>query len=261
MNSTQQQPQTDNSPDINAIGRNAKENYLMKKITICNNIDRKHHKGKLDMPAIAIQQEKVEKFSKKELADMLNKRSTQYETFYKDVHDKRIAKNNNPYKGIIKNFNYDQEIKSENNLIVYKVNTADKDAKLFADNKKNYDDVKKKEDTDIKNEYSESKKSTHAKKFTREQNKYSENIDSGNDNIRIDRIEFYKKEQEKQDNNKKKIDTIISSLIDGGAISNNLDSINYDKIDTDDLEKRMKSAFGEEEYKRMMLEMMAEKTK
>lgn len=245
--------------DVTQIG-SAKDNYLMKKITICNDINKQFSKSKTDI-GISISSEKVDRLQTEKLKKMLSERENEYKKYIDDVDNKVIKRNNLPYKGIIKNYNYDREIK-ETDITIYKVNATDKDASTFANKKKTYDEVKQKEDTDIKNEYSETKKSSHEKKFIHEhKHKYCAKIDSGNDNIRVDRIEFYKKEQAKQDENKKKIDNIISSLIDTGAISSNAESINYDKIDTDSLEKTLKATFGEEEYKKMMLEMMKENAK
>lgn len=243
--------------DITAVG-NARDNYLMKKITVCNNIDKSHHNksGKNDIK-LSIACENVDKLNENVLKKMLNARTEEDKKYLNDVYSKTIVRNNNPYKGIIKNFDYNKEINNEKDITIYKVNQKDKDASLFANNKKEYDKVKKDEDENIKKEYSDSKKGIHAKKFKYElDQKYAAKIDGGNDNIRVDRIEYYKKEQEKQDMNKKKIDNILYTLIDNGAISSNLNSINYDKIDTDSLEKTLKATFGEEEYKKMMVEMM-----
>jgi len=74
--------------------------------------------------------------------------------------------------------------------------------------------------------------------------------------LRTDRIEFYKKEQNKLDDSKKKIDDILLNLIDSGVLSENLDSINYDKINAKELESTLKNIFGEEEFNKLIKESL-----
>ena len=52
--------------------------------------------------------------------------------------------------------------------------------------------------------------------------------------------------------NKKKIDDILIGLIESGVLSEDLDKINYDKIDVNELEEKLKKEFGEEEFKKLM---------
>jgi tetratricopeptide (TPR) repeat protein len=110
---------------------------------------------------------------------------------------------------------------------------------------------------DIKNIYSLDKKNIHKKEFDyNHKYKYCSKIDTGDDNIRVDSIEFYKKEQEKQENNKKKIDNVLNNLINIGAISDDLNSIDYNKINPDELEKTLKNTFGDDEYNKLLAETL-----
>jgi hypothetical protein len=57
------------------------------------------------------------------------------------------------------------------------------------------------------------------------------------------------------EHSKKKIDDILINLIDTGVLSENLSTINYDKIDVDELEKILKKEFGEEEFLKLLGEI------
>ena len=71
--------------------------------------------------------------------------------------------------------------------------------------------------------------------------KYRTKLDGGNgdggeeSDVRIDRIEYYKKEQLKVEESKKKMDDILMNLINKNAISENLDNFDMNKIDIKDI--------------------------
>ena len=101
----------------------------------------------------------------------------------------------------------------------------------------------------------------HKKEFDYQHKyKYRTKLEAGNEesDLRVDRIEFYKKEQQKLEHNKKKIDNILLDLIDSGILSDNLDSINFDKIDADKLAETLKNTFGEAEYEKLIKEIRNE---
>ena len=110
---------------------------------------------------------------------------------------------------------------------------------------------------DIKDTYSLDKKTEHKKEFDYQHKyKYRVKLDTNDeDDLRTDRIEFYKKEQNKIEDNKKKIDDILLNLIDSGILSENMESINYDKINTNELENTLKNVFGDEEFEKLMKEL------
>ena len=49
----------------------------------------------------------------------------------------------------------------------------------------------------------------------------------------------------------KKVDDILIGLVESGIISENMDSIDLEQIDENELEKRLKDAIGEEEFKKL----------
>ena len=113
-------------------------------------------------------------------------------------------------------------------------------------------------DNEIKDTYSVAKQTTHKKEFEYQHKyKYRSKLESNDESdLRTDRIEFYKKEQNKLDDSKKKIDDILLNLIDSGVLSENLDSINYDKINAKELESTLKNIFGEEEFNKLIKESL-----
>jgi hypothetical protein len=230
---------------------NVRDAYNMKKIKKFNSVDQLHNRD--DLKNLIIKPEKIEKpnINIKALID-----SRQYENT-KELEESRKKMVNNPYKGIIKDFNYEKKIKEQKDLVVHKVTEVDKDKTVFDDKMGKFKSTIKNQNEEIKDTYSIDKKNQHKKDFEY-QHKYKyrtklENSEEGD--LRVDRIEYYKKEQQKMEDNKKKIDNILLDLIDSGILSENLDSINYDKIDTDKLEETLKKTFGEEEFKKLMAEL------
>ena len=66
----------------------------------------------------------------------------------------------------------------------------------------------------INNVYSLDNKNTHKKEFEYQHRyKYRSKINTDDSDLRIDRIEYYKNEQNKIDNSKKKIDNILLIFI------------------------------------------------
>ncbi len=229
-----------------------REAYNMKKIKKFNSIDQMHNTE--DLKNLIIKPIKIEK-ANIDIKALANSREQANLSDLKQSEQKRV---NNPYKGIIKDFNYEQKLKKQDDLIVHKVTEQDKDKKVFDEKMDVFKDKITTQNTEIKDIYSIDKKTQHKKDFEYQHKyKYRTKLDSGNDesDLRVDRIEFYKKEQQKLEHNKKKIDNILLDLIDSGILSDNLDSINFDKIDADKLAETLKNTFGEEEYEKLMKEL------
>ena len=245
ISNNNQQPISNNNQPLTT------DSYNMKKLILLSNIDKKNSKGQTQLGIYSHKETTIEK---DKLKNMFESRLNENNKFRKDIEESKIKRNNNPYKGIIKNYNYDREIK-ETDITIYKVseNLEEKNEVKFKEVHDKYKNTKKIEDEEIKDTYALDKQHTHKKKFEREHvYKFCANIDVGEDNLRVDRIEIYKKEQEKQEEKKVKIDNVLNDLINGGAISTNYDSIDYSKIDPDALAKQLKETFGEEEYNKML---------
>jgi hypothetical protein len=228
---------------------NIRDSYNMRKIKKFNNIDHTYNNDELKN--LIIKPQKIEKpnINIKSLVDSrdsINK---------KDLEDSIKKRINQPYKGIIKDFDYSKiREKHEEDLVVHKVTEVDKDKKIFDEKMGNFKKEIADQNKNIKDTYSLDKKTAHKKEFDYQHKyKYRVKIDTpDNDELRVDRIEFYKKEQNKIEENKKKIDDILLNLIDSGILSENMESINYDKIDTNELELKLKIAFGEEEFEKLL---------
>ena len=229
-----------------------RNSYNMKKIKKFNNIDQMYNHD--EIKNMIIKPQKIEKpnINMKTLVD--NKENTNEKDFNESIK-KRV---NEPYKGIIKDFDYSKiREKHEEDLIVHKVNQEDKNINLFTEKKNNFEQKIAEQNKNIKDTYSLDKKTEHKKEFDYQHKyKYRVKVDNdGDDDLRVDRIDFYKKEQNKIEENKKKIDDILINLIDSGILSENLESINYDIINTSDLESKLKKVFGEEEFKKILKEL------
>ncbi len=234
------------------MNSNIRNSHNMKKIKKFNNIDQLYNQDELKN--LVIKPQKIEKpniniKSLVESRDNLNK---------VDLDESRKKRVNQPYKGIIKDFDYSKiRDKHEEDLIVHKVTLEDKDKQIFNEKMNTFEKKIAEQNKDIKDTYSLDKKTEHKKEFDYQHKyKYRTKIDpSDNDDLRVDRIEFYKKEQNKIEENKKKIDDILLNLIDSGILSENMETINYDKIDTNELESKLKNAFGEEEFEKLLKEL------
>ena len=228
---------------------NIRDSYNMKKIKKFNNIDQMYNQDELKN--LIIKPQKIEK-PNINIQSLIDNRDN---TNKKDLDESRKKRVNQPYKGIIKDFDYSKiRDKHEEDLIVHTVTQADKDKNIFNEKMDTFEKKIAEQNKDIKDTYSLDKKTEHKKEFDYQHKyKYRVKIDStDNDDLRVDRIEFYKKEQNKVEENKKKIDDILLNLIDSGILSENMESINYDKIDTNELELKLKNAFGEEEYEKLL---------
>lgn len=233
------------------MASNVRNSYNMKKIKKFNNIDQMYNHDELKN--LIIKPQKIEKPN----INIQSLVSNRDDINKKDLEESRKKRVNVPYKGIIKDCDYTKiREKHEEDLLVHKVSTEDKDKKIFDDKLNVFEKKIEEQNKDIKNTYSLDKKNEHKKEFDYQHKyKYRSKIDSNDDDVRVDRIEYYKKEQNKLEESKKKIDDVLLSLIDSGILSENLESINYEMVDPAELELKLKNAFGEEELKKLLEEL------
>ena len=230
---------------------NIRNSYNLKKIRKFNNIDQLYNQD--DLKNMILKPQKIDK-PNINIKELINNRD---DSNKKDLIESLKKRVNEPYKGIIKDFDYKKiREKHEEDLIVHKVSEQDKDINIFKNKIDNYEEKINKKNIKIKDTYSLEKKIEHKKDFDYQHKyKYRVKVESNDDDLRVDRIEFYKKEQNKIEENKKKIDDILLNLIDSGILSDNLESINYEKIDTKELESKLKNIFGDEEFDKLLKEL------
>jgi hypothetical protein len=225
--------------------------YNLKKIQRFNNIDQKHSSNTNNMQDLKPQ--KVDKVN----ID-LNKLVQDRKQHNQAELDESIKKRTNlPYKGIIKNFDFNKiRANHKEDLIVHKVTEADK--KTFNEDISKYSNTITKQQKELNEIYAENKKNEHKKNFEY-QHKYKyrtkldvgggDGGDGGGGDVRIDRIEYYKKEQLKVEESKKKMDDILMNLINKNAISESLDNFDLNKIDIKDINELAnyyRECYGEE---------------
>jgi len=231
-----------------------KNQYNIKKIERQNRLDQSNLSSNIDtLKNLIIKPEIIDKKNNIDFTKILPITQKKFDNEVSEAFKKRT---NLPYKGIIKDFDYTKiREKHSEDLIVHKV--SNKDKLHFNDDKNKYEKTISKQNEDLNKTYAKDKINEHKKQFEYQhkykyRNKLDSNSSNSNNDIRTDRIEFYKKEQQKNDDAKRKIDDILLNLIDSGVISENLDSINYDKIDINELEKKLKQEFGEDEFNKLM---------
>jgi len=231
-----------------------RESYNLKKIQKFNNIDQTHNLDQLK--DVIIKSEKIQK-PNININNLVKSKEEENNIVLNESIKKRT---NQPYKGIIKNFDYSKiREKHEEDLIVHKITDIDKDKMIFNSKLNNYTNTIQNQNTEIKQIYSGDKYTVNKKDFDY-QHKYKyrskiDNSENDNNDLRIDRIEYYKKEQHKNEENKKKIDDILLNLIDSGILSDDLSNINYNKIDVNALEDTLKKEFGEDEFNKLLKEL------
>jgi hypothetical protein len=127
---------------------------------------------------------------------------------------------NQAYKNIIKDEKYQKkDYKKKEDLIVHKVTDADK---LGVDNElKDFQGKIEVQNGELKIQYSASKETEHKKKFEyNNKYKYAAKYDpKAHDDLKDDNVEYFKKEQEKNEKDKKKVDDIIQSLLNSNILS------------------------------------------
>ena len=189
------------------------------------------------------------------------------------------SRTNQPYKNILKNVDYtvffekkhQEDGINEDALIVHKVTDADKLQERLLKELKELTDMKEEHDNELKIIYSLSNRASHKEKFNYVHiNKYEKiKYDPSDFNdMKKDKIELFKKEQQKIEKDKKKIDDIIENLVNKGMISeqdakdmyehdkvsekekNTLDNIDLDNIeDLDKLERQLMAELSEDDIK------------
>lgn len=140
-------------------------------------------------------------------------------------------KTNTPYKGILRNENYNVTIKTEKDLVVHRVTKEDKDLKIIENKIIEIEDKIKTHDGEMKILYAPSKLGEHKKKFDYEHKyKYhrkptaTSNNDSDEHNnelnhekLKKDNMNYYKEQQKEREKNKTTFNTAIEQLMSDGV--------------------------------------------
>lgn len=212
-----------------------REMYQMKQMEKLNEVELTMDKEKIKESLI--KPIKIEK-TKQEKAE-LEKKWKESENNYHDKSGKDFGpevrqywakRTNQPYKNIMKNEDYTKKISNEKDLIVHRVTSKDKEGveEGFIDLQQKLE----KHDDELKVIYSISKKNEHKKKF--EYNhvyKYRVQHDAkDHDDLKEDKIKYYKAQQKKEEVGKKKLDVLLDTLVSGGIFDKDeLDGISLDK--------------------------------
>ena len=207
----------------------------MKQIEKLNEVELKMDKDKIResvIKPIKIEKNKQDKIE-------LEKKWKESENNYHDKTGKDFGpevrkywekRTNQPYKNIMKNEDYTKKISSDKDLIVHRVTNKDKEGveEACIDLQQKLE----KHDDELKVIYSTSKKNEHKKKF--EYNhvyKYRVQHDAkDHDDLKDDRIKYYKAQQKKEESGKKKLDVLLDTLVSDGIFDKSeLSGLSLDK--------------------------------
>lgn len=159
------------------------------------------------------------------------------ETRKKDLIHSINNRTNKPYKGITF-YDCDKKIENKEDLIIQKVSTIEKRREVLDKDIEYYQQNIQQQNKEFNIKYSKQDEFKHKIEFDKK-NKYTfrTKTDKNDDKeLRIDRIECYKHAQQKIENEKKRIDDILLFLIEEGVVSENLDKIDYSKINNQKIE-------------------------
>ncbi len=203
MNNYKKMQQSNLLAKINELEKN-RDRLTLDKDELRNAIIRPIKIEKADKQEIIVKFKDLESnvLSKKELEDLWKKRTNQ------------------GYKNIIKDEKYQKkDYKKKEDLIVHKVTDADK---LGVDDElKDFEGKIEMHNGELKIQYSTSKEVEHKKKFEyNNKYKYAAKYDpKAHDDLKDDNVEYFKKEQEKNEKDKKKVDDIIQSLLNSNILT------------------------------------------
>ena len=214
-----------NSQNSNQMGQmmtNYKKIEQGKLLAKINELDKNRDTLRLDKDELRnaiIRPIKIEKADKQDIIikyrDLQNNISSKREL--EELWKKRT---NQTYKNIIKDEKYQKkEYKKKEDLIIHKVTNADKfgvDTEL-----KDFQGKIETQNGELKIQYSSSKEVEHKKKFEyNNKYKYTVKYDpKAHEELKDNNVEYFKKEQEKNEKDKKKVDDIIQNLLNSDNLS------------------------------------------
>ena len=214
-----------NSQNSNQMGQmmtNYKKIEQGKLLAKINELDKNRDTLRLDKDELRnaiIRPIKIEKADKQDIIikyrDLQNNISSKREL--EELWKKRT---NQTYKNIIKDEKYQKkEYKKKEDLIIHKVTNADKfgvDTEL-----KDFQGKIETQNGELKIQYSSSKEVEHKKKFEyNNKYKYTVKYDpKAHEELKDNNVEYFKKEQEKNEKDKKKVDDIIQNLLNSDILT------------------------------------------
>lgn len=139
---------------------------------------------------------------------------------------------NQPYKNITSYENFKKDYKTQDDLILHRVNNTDKDLKVFVSDMNKMKQQLNLHNNELRDKYSDVKRDKYEQEFEYNHiKKYNVKYDPTSfENMKGDIVAYYKKEQLEQEKDKKNIDDVIESMI-------GLDDPKGKSDDSDDNEK------------------------
>lgn len=190
---------------------------------------------------IIVRPEKLEKMNQ----NVFNKNVENAEKDYRPKLEEYWGKKTNvPYKCITKFDEKTLKIKDDKDLIIHRVTSKDRDAKEINEKFEQKQDIFEKQNGELKVIYSTSKKGEHKKKFDythiyqyrkpKTDATCDSDDDQNHDNLKQDRLNYYKEQQKKQEKNKKIFDSAAKTLVTEGIFSDDEFTMLNNKTNTND---------------------------
>lgn len=176
---------------------------------------------------ILIKPIKIDKGNKLAFDKNFKERETDYKPKLEEYWKK---KTNMPYKGIMKDQNYNVNIKTEKDLVVHRVTSKDKDIKEVEGKYQEFNDKIKSHDGELNKIYATSKRGEHKKKFDYTHTYQYRKPELANDDdgeegkeqdhlkLKKDRYNYYKEQQKLQEKNKR-FDPILDKFANDEVFS------------------------------------------
>lgn len=184
-----------------------------------------------------------QQISKPNMQDINNRYDTRLRSFDVERREYEQKRTNMPYKTIIKSADT-TKIKKQEDLLIHKVTEKDKEG---VDEQYNHIiETIRTQDGENKILYAASKQSEHKEKFEyNNKTKYKVRYNPKDyTDMKSDQVEYYKEEQRKLEQDKKKYDDILENLLEEGVINhdNILDLDNLDTSKPNSAEKNVKTS-------------------
>lgn len=160
--------------------------------------------------------------------NVFNKNLENAEKEYKPTLEEYWKKKTNvPYKCITKFDEKTLKIKDDKDLIIHRVTSKDRDAKEIKEKFDEKQELFEKQNGELKVIYSTSKKGEHKKKFDythiyqyrkpKTDATCDSDDDQNHDNLKQDRLNYYKEQQKKQEKNKKMLGSVVEVSVAEGV--------------------------------------------
>lgn len=192
---------------------------------------------------LLIDQVKIDRGNKYELGKKFKEINTNKDSDLKNYWKER---KNIPYKVILKDQDFNKNVKVKEDLIIHKISKNDKNEEALNTDYIKYKNNKKNHDEQLNTIYNENQKEKHTKDFEyKNKMVYSEKYNpKSHKELKESEVEYYKKEQERIEKGKKQKDELLD-LIDNQIVIDEKSNNNNITTNTKENIKEIKNNIAE----------------